>query len=88
LANGTPAAEAKTLDLSNHGISLLAARPMRPGAKHVLTFDVPCNGKFKPVRVTAQVMWCSLAGGEGYRIGLEFADVDATSAKIIDEFLA
>lgn len=84
---GRPVAEGKTLDLSNEGLSLVVANPMKPGGKCGVNFDLPRNGKFSKINVAARVVWCALSGGEGFRVGLEFETVDPGTAKAIEEFL-
>ncbi|HEU0199441.1 MAG TPA: PilZ domain-containing protein [Burkholderiaceae bacterium] len=77
---------ARTLELSRDGLSVLVEQSLRGGACEV-RFDLLAGGKLETVAVQTRVAYCVLAGKEGFRVGFEIVDADATSRTAIERFL-
>jgi hypothetical protein len=87
VAAGGESFEAKTLDLSGEGLCLSTNKPLSPGVNLRVAFEVPAAGSAHRVRVAGKVSYCALAGVDGFRIGLEFTEIDAASAAAIAAFV-
>jgi hypothetical protein len=79
-------AEVKTWDLGADGLSLMSPRPIAPGSKCRLTFEVPLRDRRSTVTVPAKVVYSSFSGPEGFKVGAVFTELDDSSAQAISEF--
>jgi c-di-GMP-binding flagellar brake protein YcgR len=74
----------RVLDISLGGISVIVPEQLRAGLGCGVDFEAPLNGK--PVRVTATVkVIYSILGADGFRVGLEFQNLDPTNHKHVAE---
>lgn len=76
-------------DLSSDGLSVMASRPISPGTRCTVSFDVPSAGHASPVHVDApaKAVYSSYTGPDGFRIGMVFTGLDAATRAAIDDFL-
>ncbi len=84
---GRPPLNARTVDISPNGMCLLVAEQLPAGLSCNVSFEVPLNGKMKKVQVIAKAVY-SVFGTDGFRIGMQFTQVDPASAAVIDEIWA
>lgn len=75
-------------DLSLDGLSVMAARPISPGTRCTISFDLPL-GERQSSRVTAQAkaVYSSYTGADGFRVGMIFTGLDTEAQKLIDDFV-
>lgn len=59
-------------DLSPQGMSLITARPVEPGSRCVLHFDLPLPGGARQVAWPAKAVYSSYTGPGAFRIGMLF----------------
>lgn len=79
--------EVHTCDVSRDGLSLLTARPVAPGTRCQVQFELPLADRTPLLALAAKAVYSSYTGPEGFRVGLLFAGVDADAERAIDEFI-
>jgi len=79
--------DATTWDLGADGMSLLSAKPISPGSKCTVAFEVPRGAASDPVSIPGKVVYCSFLGPQGFKVGMVFGSLDAPGADIVAEFL-
>jgi len=75
-ATGAPPIAGKTADVSLNGLSVVLSVDLPPGYTCLVNFDIPMKqwGKHH-LSLKARVAY-SVCGSEGFRIGMQFLDVD------------
>src|SRR5580765_3593120 len=88
LVLGDATREVQTWDLGRDGMCLLSPRPIAPGTRCKVTFDVPLASG--PMRLTAglKVVYSSYSASGEFKIGAVFTDLDAGVADILGKFAA
>jgi hypothetical protein len=79
---------AKTIDISVAGLSVMLDRPLPEGGKVTIVINVILNDEPGQARFTCRVRSNVLAGMKGFRIGLEFADPDAATSRLIKQLMS
>jgi hypothetical protein len=83
---GQPPRDGKTWDLGLDGMSLMSAKPIPPGTRCHVSFDLPVGGKPRPITAAVKVLYCSFTGDEGFKVGTSFGDLDDDSREAVKEF--
>ena len=78
---------ARTIDVSLGGLCLVVTEQLRVGQACDVGFEAPLNGKMVRVIGSAKVAYCILSGTEGFRIGLQFVQLDAANNKTLAELM-
>ena len=73
-------------DLGLDGMSVLSPRPVPPGSRCELRFDVVMGGQSTPVQAAAKTVYSSYVGTEGFRIGVVFTQLADEAAALIERF--
>lgn len=76
LVPGQPPRESRTWDLGRDGMSLMTSRPIAPGTRCEVSFELPVGGKVCPVTASVKVLYCSFSGPDGFKVGTVFGDLD------------
>jgi hypothetical protein len=78
----------QTWDVGRDGMCLLAARPISPGTRCQVTFEVPLRGG--PVTVTAmlKVVYSSYSAPGEFKIGALFTGLADDVAQVLGNFAA
>jgi hypothetical protein len=78
----------QTWDLGRDGMCLLASRPIAPGTRCKVAFELP-NGE-APIRVTtaAKVVYSSYSAPGEFKIGAVFTALDDDVARVLERFAA
>jgi hypothetical protein len=87
LPAGRSPLRARTIELSRYGLSLYVEEPLKAGVHRVI-FDVSMAGNLATVNVQARLIYCVLAGRDGFRVGFEVEGADPQSVAAIEAFLA
>jgi hypothetical protein len=74
-------------DLSIDGLSFTSIRPVAPGTRLQVEFDLTLDEQPCTVRVVGRSSYSSFQGSEGFRIGVRFLEVDEASRQAIREFV-
>jgi hypothetical protein len=83
---GQPPREGRTWDLGLDGMSLMSAKPIPPGTRCEVTFELPLAAGASRVAVPVKVLYCSFCGDEGFKVGAAFGDLDDDSRNAVNEF--
>lgn len=83
---GQPPRDGKTWDLGLDGMSVISPRPIPPGTRCEVRFDLP--GVDHPTHVTApvKVLYCSYCGADGFKVGTAFGDLVGESLDAVKGF--
>lgn len=78
----------QTWDLGRDGMCLLAPRPIAPGTRCKIAFELP--GGQTPLRVTAtaKVVYSSYSAPGEFKIGAVFTALDDDAALVLERFAA
>lgn len=79
---------ATTSEVSIEGLSFHFGRPIAPGTRCRISFELPLGGRSAPVDAAIKTVYSSYCGTEGFRIGAVFTDIDADSSASLLEFTA
>ena len=76
-------------DLSLDGLSVMAARPISPGTRCTISFDLPLGEPPSSRRVTAQAkaVYSSYTGADGFKVGMIFMGLETEAQRLIGELL-
>ena len=80
--------KAVTSDIGVDGMSFVCAKPITPGTRCQISFDLPLGDRSVPVRATLKMVYSSFCGAEGFRIGAVFIELDDECAEALREFTA
>ncbi len=83
---GQPPREGKTWDLGLDGMSLMSPKPIPPGTRCEVSFELPLAGKASRVTAPVKVLYCSFCGNDGFKVGTAFGDLDQESRDAVKEF--
>lgn len=86
LLPGNVARPVTVWDLGLDGMSVLSPRPVPPGSRCEVRFDLVQGGQSSAVQCAGKTVYSSFIGAEGFRIGLVFAQLDADMAALIEQF--
>ena len=77
---------ATILDVGLDGLSLLCAKPIAPGTRCRVSFELPLAARHVAVSGLLKTIYSSLCGATGFKIGAVFTELDADSAAALREF--
>ncbi|MGZ3159195.1 MAG: PilZ domain-containing protein [Burkholderiaceae bacterium] len=86
LSGGRPPMMGRTVDISLSGICIMLEAPLPAGESCVIAFEASVNGTMRRVMASAKIVY-SIFSGEGFRIGLQFVQLDAANTSIINEIV-
>src|SRR4051812_48984458 len=75
-------------DLGRDGMCLVAQRPIAPGTRCRILFDLPLGAGLVAVSATAKIVYSSYSAAGEFKIGAVFLDLDAAAANAIGAFTA
>jgi hypothetical protein len=85
---GESAKEVQTWDLGRDGMCLLSARPIAPGTRCRISFEIPLDGDVVAVNATAKVVYSSYSAAGEFKIGAVFLDLAEDVATTLGNFAA
>lgn len=74
-------------DLSLQGLSLITARPIEPGSRCLLQFELPLPGGIRQVALPAKAVYSSYTGPGAFRIGMLFMALAADDQAAVRDML-
>jgi len=83
---GRPPLIGRTVDISISGLCVMLESPLVAGESCVIAFDAPVNGTMRKIMVSAKAVY-SIYGGEGFRTGFQFVQLDAANTSIINQLV-
>ncbi len=78
----------QTWDLGRSGICLLSPRPIAPGSRCTVTFDLPLGEALIHIAASAKVVYSSYSAAGEFKIGAVFTALDEGAALILARFVA
>ena len=75
-----------TFDIGEGGMCLVARRPIAPGTRGNVTFDVPLRDGPVEVSATIKVVYSSYLAAEQFKIGAVFTDLGDDAALALARF--
>ncbi len=85
---GGAASLVQTWDLGRGGICFLSPRPITPGTRCTVTFNLPLDGKLIDITVSVKVAYSSYSAAGEFKIGAVFTDLAEEVALAIEKFTA
>lgn len=76
----------QTWDLGRDGMCLLAARPIAPGTRCTIAFELALGGERIGVSAAAKVVYSSYSAAGEFKIGAVFTDLDESTALSLGRF--
>ena len=86
LAYGDTTVAVQTLDIGEGGMCLLARRPIGPGTRCTVSFDVPLRDGPVEVSAAVKVVYSSYLAAEQFKIGTVFTELDDETALVLARF--
>lgn len=80
--------QVQTLDLGRDGICLLVSRPIAPGSRCTVTFDVPSDDGPTTVTAAIRVVYSSYSATDEFKIGAHFVGLEEGVVEILKRFSA
>lgn len=80
--------EARTWDLGLDGMSFLSARPIPPGTRCEVRFELPVGDQASAVSAPVKVLYCSFCGADGFKVGTAFGTLDDDIMDAVRQFSA
>jgi len=82
LSAGEAYIDGDSLDLSENGMGVYAVNALTPGQECMVAMSLPDNRKSRRINLLGRVIYCHPMEA-GYRIGVQFIDMDARSRDCI-----
>lgn len=75
-----------TCDIGAGGMSLLVPRPIAPGTRCSIAFELPFGDRAVPVACPIKVVYSSYQAVEQFKIGTVFTELDEAAAQALERF--
>ena len=76
----------QTLDVGQGGLSLLAPRPIGPGTRCTIAFELPFAEGPVEVSASLKVVYSSYVAAEQFKIGTVFTVLDDATARLLHRY--
>jgi hypothetical protein len=86
VAYGDVTRPVRTSDLGRDGLCLLAPKPIAPGTRCKVSFDIPLSDGVVQVTMSAKVVYSSYSAVQEFKIGAVFIDLDEATAAVLRKF--
>ncbi len=86
VAYGNTSLAVQTLDVGEGGMCLVAGRPIAPGTRCTVAFDVPLRDGPVAVNLTLKVVYSSYEAAGQFKIGAVFTELDDEAARVLARF--
>jgi hypothetical protein len=88
VVHGDASRAVQTWDLGRDGMCLLSARPIAPGTRCTITFELPVGAERIGVIAAAKIVYSSYSAAGEFKIGAFFTDLDEGTALALGKFAA
>jgi len=86
LKNSRPL-KARTVDLSASGMCVMTIDNVAHNQMCGISFETPVNGELVKVEAVAKIVYSICVGRDGFRLGLQFSNLDANSQAALKRIL-
>jgi hypothetical protein len=83
---GAETVQGRTLEVGGDGVCLQLDHALKPGALGTVQFQLFQDNDIKTITARSRVQYCILGNG-GFKIGLQFVNLDLPSMAVISKFL-
>jgi hypothetical protein len=80
--------KAITSDIGVDGMSFVCAKPIPPGTRCRISFELPLGERGVPIQAAMKTVYSSYCGADGFRIGAVFTELDGHDAEVLSDFAA
>src|SRR5450432_4140819 len=85
---GSTTVAVQTRDVAQDGMCLATSRPIAPGTRCRITFDLPWGDTPTPIIAAARVVYSSYSAPGEFKIGAVFIDLPEDTARELGKFAA
>ena len=86
VVHGDASRTVQTWDLGRDGMCLLSTRPIAPGTRCTITFELPVGAERIGIVATAKIVYSSYSAAGEFKIGAFFTDLDEATALALGAF--
>jgi c-di-GMP-binding flagellar brake protein YcgR len=87
IMDGIPQFLVRTIDISTSGVGVACPQQLHAGQEGKIAFEMFFNGKNYQVASRVKVMYCIYSSSDGFKVGLQFLNLDMGSASAITKFM-
>jgi PilZ domain len=77
----------KTMDICSSGVGATCPHQLQPGLSGHIAFEMYYNGKNVHVASRVKVMYCIYNSNDGFKLGLQFLNLDMAGAAAISKYM-
>lgn len=77
----------KTMDISTAGVGVACPKLLQQGQVGQIAFEMYFNGRNYKVASRVKVMYCIYNSSDGFKVGMQFINLDMSSASAITKFM-
>lgn len=77
----------KTMDISTAGVGISCPKMLQAGQGGQIAFEMYFNGRNYQVASRVKVMYCIYNSNDGFKVGMQFMNLDMASASAITKFM-
>lgn len=86
VAEGAPAAAARTIDVGTSGVSVSVSQKVTEGSRGQISFEMFVDGKSHLISAKVSVTYCIFSSGE-FKAGLHFTQPDAAMTAVLNKYM-
>jgi hypothetical protein len=80
--------DAEVMRVASRGVSFVLTRKLEEQQNCTVDMSVLVQGSVRRLRAVGRIVSCFCAGMDGFRVAMQFTDIDDESAAALDAFLA
>lgn len=77
----------RTMDISTSGMGIACPHPLQSGQTGQIAFEMFFNGKNYQVATRIKVMYCIYNSQDGFKVGLQFINLEMNNASVISKYM-
>ncbi len=85
--DGGEAMLVKTMDVGTSGVGVSCPQQLAAGQTGHIAFEMYFNGKTHAIGSRVKVMYCIYSSSDGFKVGLQFLNLDLVGAGAITRFM-
>ncbi len=85
--DGAPQMIVRSMDIGSNGLAISCPMQIPAGIGCFVAFDMFYNGKTSSVATRAKVMYCIYNSNDGFKVGLQFINIDLASSTSIARYM-
>ena len=88
LLPGNVERDVQMFDVGEDGLSVMAAKPISPGIRCTVSFDLPfASQRSTRISAAAKAVYSSYTGAGGFKVGMQFTALDAAAVQLLADFV-